>query len=189
VTGQAPPEPYLPGSGDRVPAELRLVLAGYAGIAGGVFAGALACAAAAVFLFFLAEPVGDPNDDWNVLLSLLAFQLCVLGFVLAPSALQARIRFSRLLRRPSDPRTTMVTASNRGGRTLVLGTGRGYQPLSEVRLALWMKADMPVPGERVTVYGSPDLKDPLSQQRPAGPGVPRHAEEPLDRPARAGSTA
>ena len=51
VAGQAPPEPYVPGSGDRVPAELRLVLAGYAGIACGLFAGALACAAAAVFLF------------------------------------------------------------------------------------------------------------------------------------------
>ena len=31
VAGQALPEPYVPGSGDRVPAELRLVLAGYAG--------------------------------------------------------------------------------------------------------------------------------------------------------------
>ena len=33
VAGQALPEPYVPGSGDRVPAELRLVLAGYVGIA------------------------------------------------------------------------------------------------------------------------------------------------------------
>ena len=33
VAGQALPEPYVPGSGDRVPAELRLVLGGYAGIA------------------------------------------------------------------------------------------------------------------------------------------------------------
>jgi hypothetical protein len=46
---QAPPEPYVPGSGDRVPAELRLVLVGYVGVAGGLFVGALACAAAAVF--------------------------------------------------------------------------------------------------------------------------------------------
>ena len=43
---QAPPEPYMPGSGDRVPAELRLVLAGYVGIAGGLFATALACESA-----------------------------------------------------------------------------------------------------------------------------------------------
>ena len=54
VAGQAPPEPYVPGSGARVPAELRLVLAGYAGIACGLFAGALACAAALVFFFFFA---------------------------------------------------------------------------------------------------------------------------------------
>ena len=81
-------------------------------------------------------------------------------------ALQARIRFSRLLRRPSDPRTATVTASKRGGRTLILdiprdGTGRGYQPLSEVRLALWTKAGMLVPGERVTVYGGSGGKSPL----------------------------
>ena len=32
VAGQALPEPYVPGSGARVPAKLRLVLGGYAGI-------------------------------------------------------------------------------------------------------------------------------------------------------------
>jgi hypothetical protein len=57
-------------------------------------------------------------------------------------------------------------ASKRGGRTLILdipwdGTGRGYQPLSEVRLALWMKAGMLVPGEQVTVYGGPGGENPL----------------------------
>ena len=57
---QAPPEPYMPGSGDRVPAELRLVLAGYVGIAGGLFAGALACAAAWVLVFFV-----DLNDLYD----------------------------------------------------------------------------------------------------------------------------
>ena len=80
--------------------------------------------------------------------------------------LKARIQFSRLLRRPSDPRTATVMASKRGGRTLILdiprdGTGRGYQPLSEVRLALWTKAGMLVPGERVTVYGGPGGESPL----------------------------
>ena len=39
-------------------------------------------------------------------------------------------------------------ASKRGGRTLILdipwdGTGRGYQSLSDVRLALWMKDLLP----------------------------------------------
>ena len=60
VAEQPLPEPYLPGSGDRVPAELRLVLAGYAGIACGLFAGALACAAAFVFLFLIAADI-DPD--------------------------------------------------------------------------------------------------------------------------------
>jgi len=143
------------------------VLAGYVGIGCGCFAGALACAAAAVFLFFFAEPVGDPDDDWNGLLFGLAVQLCIFGFVLGPIALQARIRFSRLLRRPSDPQTATVMALRRGGRTLILdiipgdGTGRRYQPLSEVRLALWTKAGMLVPGERVTVYGRPGGESPV----------------------------
>jgi hypothetical protein len=85
----------------------------------------------------------------------------------ASKALKARIRFSRLLRRPSDPRTAKVMASKRGGRTLILdiiprdSTGRGYQSLSEVRLALWMKAGMLVPGETVNVYGGSGGKSGL----------------------------
>ena len=51
-----------------------------------------------------------------------------------------------------------MTGSKRGGRTLILdiprdGTGRGYQSLSKVRLALRTKASMLVPGETVNVYG------------------------------------
>ena len=151
MAGQALPEPYVPGSGDRVPAELRLVLAGYVGIAGGLFATALACAAAAVLSF---RAVNDLDDDIGLLvaLALLACMCRVLGGSGALEALEAGIRFSRLLRRPGDPHTATVMASKRGGRTLILdipwdGTGRGYQPLSEVRLALWMKAGMLVPGE------------------------------------------
>jgi len=122
----------------------------------------LVCATAAVFLFFFAEPIGDPDDDLNVPLSLLAVELCVFGFVLASLALQARIRFSRLLRWPSDPRTATVTASKRGGRTLILDTiPGGYQPLSEVRLALWTKAEMLMPGETVDVYGGSGGENPL----------------------------
>jgi DivIVA domain-containing protein len=169
VAGQAPPEPYVPGSGDRVPAELRLVLAGYVGIAGGLFATALACAAAAVVVFF-----GDyvnPDDDTIGQLFELALMVCIFGLGLGPAlealeALKAGNRFSRLLRRPSDTHMATVMASKRGGRTLILdipwdGTGRGYQPLSEVRLALWMKAGMLVPGERVTVHGGPGGENPL----------------------------
>ena len=158
VAGQALPEPYVPGSGDRVPAELRLVLAGYVGIACGLFA---TCATAFVFLFFLA--VNDLDDDG--LLSFLAVMVCIGVLLGALQALWAGIRFSRLLRRPSDPHTATVTASKGGGSTLILdiprdGTGRRYQSLSEVRLALWLKADILVPGEQVNVYGGPG-GDPL----------------------------
>jgi DivIVA domain-containing protein len=168
AAGQALPEPYVPGSGGRVPAELRLVLAGYAGIAGALFAIALACAAAAVLFFF-----GDPNDlDGDRIAQLSALFVCIcalwpaLPALEALKALKAGNRFSRLLRRPSDPHTATVMASKRGGRTLILdipwdGTGRGYQPLSEVRLALWMTAGMLVPGERVTVHGGPGDENPL----------------------------
>ena len=53
-----------------------------------------------------------------------------------------------------------MTASKRGGRTLILdiipgdGAGHRYQSLSEVRLALWLNAGMLVPGETVNVYGA-----------------------------------
>ena len=186
VAGQAPPEPYVPGSGDRVPAELRLVLAGYVGIAGGLFATALACAVTAVLVIFvysndLEDFLNDLDDRYDGAIGLaisaaivlaVSIVICVWvwgltdGLGLALKALKAGIRFSRLLRRPSDPHTSTVMASKRGGRTLILdipwdGTGRGYQPLSEVHLASWMKAGMLVPGERVTVYGGPVGESPL----------------------------
>jgi hypothetical protein len=134
------------------------VLAGYVGVAGGLFATALACAAAAVV--FVID-VNDLDDDpIGLLLSVLAVFSCALLPALgALSVLYPRIQFSKLLRRASDPRTATVMASKRGGRTLILdiisrdGTGRGYEPLSEVRLALWLKAGMLVPGETVNVYG------------------------------------
>jgi hypothetical protein len=162
VAGQ-PPEPYVPGSGDRIPAELRLVLAGYVGVACGWFGGGFVCAAAAVFLLFFVDEVASGDDLFSLGLGALAIvsaasPFLILGAVRGVQALEARIRFSRLLRRPSDPRTATVLASKRGGRTLILdiprdGTGRGYQPLSEVRLALWTKVGMLVPGETVNVYG------------------------------------
>jgi DivIVA domain-containing protein len=167
VSEQAPPEPYVPGSGDKLPAELRLVLGGYAGIAFGWFAGALACAAPAVFLLFFVDDV-YLGDDWIGLLPWLVVMACLvcIGALKALEALLVHGRFSGLLRRPSDPRTATVTASKRGGRTLILdiirdGTGRGYQSLSEVRLALWLKAGMLVPGETVNVYGGSGGKSEL----------------------------
>jgi hypothetical protein len=85
VAGQAPPEPYLPGSGEWVPAKLRLVLAGYAGLACGLSAGALACAAAVAFLFFFVDDLFfvddvDLDDLTNVLLCSLAAGACIGGW-------------------------------------------------------------------------------------------------------------
>jgi DivIVA domain-containing protein len=167
VAKPAPPEPYVPGSGDRVPAELRLVLGEYVGIACGWFVGALACAAPAVFLLFFVDDV-YLGDDWIGLLPWLVVMACLvcIGALKGLEALLVHGRFSGLLRRPSDPRTATVTASKRGGRTLILdiprdGTGRGYQSLSEVRLALRTKASMLVPGETVNVYGGSGGKSEL----------------------------
>ena len=129
VAGQALPEPYVPGSGDRVPAELRLVLAGYVGIACGLFAGALACAAALVFSFSLSTTSTGRRSVRAVVR--LGRRGRFLGRLVAGAAagaaraLEARIRFSRLLRRPSDPRTATVMASKRGGRTLILDISSG----------------------------------------------------------------
>jgi hypothetical protein len=157
VARRPPPEPYVPGSGAKLRAELRLVLVGYAGIACGWFAGALACTAPAIFL--LVDDVYW-GHDWIGLVPWLVVMACLvcIGTLKGLEALLVRIRFSGLLRRPSDPRTATVTGSKRGGRTLILdiprdGTGRGYQSLSEVRLALRTKASMLVPGEMVNVYG------------------------------------
>jgi DivIVA domain-containing protein len=179
VAGQALQEPCVPGSGERVPAELRLVLAGYVGVACGLFAVALACATVFAFLFLwmslpnFSLPVVDDiyiaNDVQGMLFGLSFVALwggagagAWVGAGKGVQALKARIRFSRLLRRPSDPRTATVIASKRGGRTLILETTPGgYKPLSEVRLALWTKAEMLMPGEKVTVYGRPGSKNPV----------------------------
>ena len=69
---------------------------------------------------------------------------------------------ARVFAEAATPHTATVTASTRGGRTLIVDTTPGgYQPLSEVRLAFRTKAEMLMPGERVTVYGRPDGKSPL----------------------------
>jgi DivIVA domain-containing protein len=178
AAGQALPEPYVPGSGDRVPAELRLVLPGYVGIgiAGGLFATALVCAPAAVDVLF------GVDITFVIPLALIG---CIWGLWRALRALKAGIRFSRLLRRCSDPHTATVMASKRGGRTLILdipwdGTGRGYQSLSEVRLALWLKAGMLVPGERVTVYCGPGGESQPPRRDPwVSVGPPEEPSQPL----------
>jgi hypothetical protein len=116
VVGQAPPEPYVPGSGEKLPAQLRLVLVGYVGVACGLFAVALACATAFAFLFlYVSLPnISLPNffhdiyiaNDVQGMLFGLAFAAlwggagagAWVGAVKGVQALEARIRFSRLLR-------------------------------------------------------------------------------------------
>jgi hypothetical protein len=73
VAVHALPEPYVPGSGDRVPAEFRLVLAGYVGIGGGLFATALAFSAALIFF-------GDDVNELFALALLACICLCIFGF-------------------------------------------------------------------------------------------------------------
>jgi len=108
VAEQAPPEPYVPGSGDKLPAELRLVLGGYGGIACGWFASALACVVAAVFGFFDADIRSavflfdaDIDADPDVIMDLIMVAclfipvvglVCLLGFAGVVTALE-RIRF------------------------------------------------------------------------------------------------
>jgi DivIVA domain-containing protein len=202
VAEQAPREPYVPGSGDKLPAELRLVLGGYAGFACGWFAGGLACATAVVFVLFDANIRSAVFKffDADIVPLVVAAMVCGLGLWWAQMAferIKARIRFSRLLRRPSDPCTATVTASRDDGRTVILdiipqdGTRRRYQSLYEVRLALWLKAGMLVPGETVTVYGGSGGASELLVTSPrwgraflgtvtSGPTVQRGPVEPLD---------
>jgi hypothetical protein len=110
VAGQALPELYVPGSGDRVPAELRLVLGRYVGIACGLFAVALACATAFLFLYvslplgarpnFFADDIYVANDMQGLLFGLAFAALsggagagAWVGAVKGVQALKARIRF------------------------------------------------------------------------------------------------
>jgi DivIVA domain-containing protein len=173
VAGKALREPFVPGSGDRLPAELRRVLAGYVAGACALFVGALACATALILFVFVADDLDQYNGLYDLLFGLVLMAFTWGAFVGAwtgaekgVDVLQARGRFSRLLRQPSDPRTATVMASKRGGRILILdiprdGVGRGYQSRTEVPLAWWMKAGMLMPGETVNVYGVSGVESPL----------------------------
>ena len=66
VAEQAPRKPYVPGSGDKLPAQFRLVLAGYVAGACGSFVAALACAAIAVFIFIFVFVVVDGDEPVSV---------------------------------------------------------------------------------------------------------------------------
>ena len=78
VAGQALPEPYVPGSGDRVPAELRLVLAGYVGLVAVVCSLAPWPAPRLLPFSIFCRPV-DLDDDTDCSSSFLALMACVFG--------------------------------------------------------------------------------------------------------------
>ena len=60
---------------------------------------------------------------------------------------------------------------------------QGYQPLSEVRLALWTKARMLIPGETVKVDRRPGGKNPLLVSSPQrGRAFLGTETKPIDRP-------
>ena len=92
VARQAWPEPYVPGSGNRLPGELRLVLAGYVGLAAGLFAAALASVAATVLAVLV--DLNDPDyaaDDvtvagFGLMVGFFAARGCALGAEAAQGA-------------------------------------------------------------------------------------------------------
>ena len=71
----------MPGSGDKVPAELRLVLAGYVGIACGVFASALAYAT------LLSLSPSTPATTWSANVLFFSFPSCM--FIVGASGVRA----------------------------------------------------------------------------------------------------
>ena len=106
------------------------MLAGYVAIACGLFAAALACATAAVLVFFVGLNDLDLADTIGQFVMALTVFLCALLPAFgALWVLDPRIRFSRLLRRPGDPHTATVMASKRGGRTMIL-TSLGTAPVA-----------------------------------------------------------
>ena len=137
------PEPYVPGSGGKVPAQIRWLLRGYAAMAWGAFAAAWAWSIAGANIIAQQNTQGDAGVT----------AVCTL-WGLAIVFLVQRIRFSRLLRRPRAACAATVSACRRGGRTLILDAPHdGYRPELTVRVALWTPRPMLQPGENVTIYG------------------------------------
>ena len=148
VAGAAPmlPEPYVPGAGGKVPAQIRWLVRAYAGVAWSAFAGGWAWAIAG------ANVIAQHNTqgDLGVTAAWALFGLAIVFLV-------QRIRFSRLLRRPRAACAATVIASRPGGRTLTLHAPCDrYRPELMVRPASWTPRQMLQPGEKVTVYGRAD---------------------------------
>lgn len=152
TSGWTLPEPYVPGSGDRVPAQIRRVLWGYTGVALGAVAGGFALAVS-----FLPDNPGWENwfNGGLFFTSLALWGWAVVLFV-------QRIRFWWLLRRPRRASSATVVAYERDMRTLTLDAPLdGYLSEFKVRLAWLTKAGMLLPGDNVTVYERPTSAGPV----------------------------
>jgi DivIVA domain-containing protein len=150
--GSALLEPYVPGSGKKVPAQIRHVLWGYPGMALGAFVGGFVALAS----FLPDNPGWEDWFDGGLIITWLGLW----GWAVA--LLVQHIRFRWLLRRPRQGCSATVMAYHRDRRTLTLtAPAAGHLPELKVRLAWWTKAGMLLPGENVTCYGQPFGIGPL----------------------------
>ena len=188
MAGQAPPGPYVPGRGKKVPARIRRVRRGYSRIAWG-----------AIFGGWASVMVGGYFSVLNTSYPAWWFFAGLALWVLAAILFGQRIRLSRFLRRPSDASRATVTACRRGGRTLMLDAPADGHPYAlKVRLAWWAEPEVLLPGERVTFYGRPGGVGRLLMSSPAQdrafvgtgrrwPGPPAGEQAVQDAPHQLGS--
>jgi len=150
--GSALIEPYVPGSGNKVPAQIRHALWGYPGMALGAFVGGFVALAS----FLPDNPGWEDWFDGGLIITWLGLW----GWAVA--LLVQHIRFRWLLRRPRHACSATVMAYHRDRRTLTLtAPAAGHLPELKVRLAWWTKAGMLLPGENVTCYGQRSGIGPL----------------------------
>lgn len=172
-------EPYVPGRGAKVPGPIRRVRRGYSYLGLGAFFGGWALLMAATYFSELSSAVASLYDY-----AVPALWVC------AAVLFGMAIRLSMFLGRASDASSATVTASRRGGRTLVLDAPRdGYPSGLRVRRPWWSAPEMLLPGEVVALYGRPGgtgrvlVSSPAQGSAVVGRGRRRPAPPP---PRRAG---
>jgi hypothetical protein len=142
--GQAPPEPYAPGRGQKVPAPIRRFRRGYAHFGWGAVLGGLALIIVGAYFAY----VYSAGFDLRYLYASLVL------WASAAVLFGQYIRLGMFLRRPADACSATVTACRRGGRTLMLySPWAGYPSGLKVRVAWWAAPEKLLPGESVTFYG------------------------------------
>lgn len=146
---RATPVPFAPGHGGKVPAQVRRVLRTYVCMACVAVVGCVALGIVSGRYY----PELTWWEEWSSSgLGLAGIALFGWAIVLSVQ----RIRFSRLIRQPSDPHTATVIAGEPGKRTLTLEARPDASlPDLEVRLARWTGTERPPLGESVTFYGRP----------------------------------